>query len=215
MMGRSLTVAVGLALWCAGWAHATAVSTDDTFNLDFFDGWTPGASFTVTYSSTWSSSDEVGYTEGSFCPDKDWWSCICDPGVKLTVPDQPTPMPFNANDPPPIVITSDGTFNENYINVGPNIAEIVFSTTDFNPAATYTCSSPEENNPLLQFFQFCGFKVVDPPGTPDTLYIEFGDPINTVGITSATPEPSQDVLLAIAVGAVAMVQRIRSRRANG
>lgn len=194
---------LGFVLLCAGWAHAQ--SSDDTFNLDFFasDGaWIPGASFDVTSSDTSLSIYQArrdGFTQNSFCPDGNWERCICDPGVKLQVPDQPPPTPFDVSTT--ITIGSDGTFDENFINVGPNIETFLLTTTDFNENETYTCSS--------DFFQFCGFKIT---GDAPILNVIFTDPINPNGISTAVPEPKQYILLLIALAGAVVVYRVRSRR---
>lgn len=208
MTVRRFSLAVGIAMLCAGLARASAISYD-TFNIDFFaenGSWNSDATFDVTSSSADESTS--GFTRNQFCPDHDWWKCICDPGIKFTVPDQPPPTPFDGSTT--ITLSSEGTFDADFINVGPNIKSVLFTTTDFNPDETYTCSSEYNNNPELRFFRFCGFEIT---GDAPTLNILFTDPI--APITSATPEPSQDVLLLIALGAVAIVQRRRARRSNG
>lgn len=187
-----------IMLWAAG-IQAAMLQPDDTFNVDFFasDGsWNPDAGFDLTTSSTWSSSDEYGYTQTQFCPNDDWERCICDPGVKFSVPDAPPPTPFDGTTT--FSLDNDGTFDQNFINVGPIIKTVIFTTTDFSDDETYTCSS--------DFFLFCGFKVFD-----NTLYIEFGDPKNPNGIATATPEPKEYVWLIIAAAAMTAVRRYRSR----
>lgn len=202
---RQFAFAVGLSVLCASGIRASMYQPppDDTFNLDFSAGdggsWEPGASFDATGSSTWSSSEENGYTPTQFCADGDWERCICDPGVKADVPDQPPPIPFDITTT--FTIGSDGTFDQDYINIGPNIETLIFTTTDFKTDETYTCSS--------DFFQFCGFKTYE-----GTLYIEFGDPINSNGITTATPEPRQYLWLILAAAGLIAVRRYRSRSAS-
>ncbi len=199
MGAKRFAIAVALAVLCAGGIRAEELQPDDTFNIDFFaeDGsWNANAGFGVTTTSTWSSSEEYGYTPTQFCPDGNWESCICDPGVKFSVPDQPPPAPFDGSTT--FTLSNTGTFDQDYINIGPNIETVVFTTTDFNKDDTYTCSS--------DFFQFCGFKMYE-----GTLYIEFGDPINPNGITSAAPEPKQYVLLILAAAAIIAARRYRSR----
>jgi len=197
MMGRYLILAVAGGLLCVGHAMATSY---DTFNVDFYaenGSWNSDAPFTLTSSSTDESTS--GFTPNSFCPDNDYWSCVCDPGIQLKVPDQPPPTPFNTSTT--FTLSDDGTFDQDYINVGPSIQSFLFTTTDFSDDVTYTCFSA--------YFKFCGFEITD--GTP-TLNILFTDPIEPIG--TATPEPTQDAFLLIALGAAAMVQRIRARRSN-
>jgi hypothetical protein len=202
MGARAFVFAIALSVLCAGAVRASVV--DDTFNVDFFaenGSWESDASFNAMAYSTWSSSDENGYTQNQFCPDNDWESCVCDPGVKVTVPDLPPPAPFDGS--ATFTLDDDGTFDQNYLNVGPNIETLIFSTTDFSTHDTYTCSSGEND-----FFQFCGFKIED-----NTLYIEFGDPANPNGITTATPEPKQYSWLILAAAGIFAVRLYRSRTA--
>jgi hypothetical protein len=201
MLGKCIVFLMGMA--ALGLVPAYAATSYDTFNVDFFadDGaaYIPGAVFDVQTNVDVSTQ---GFTQNQFCPDDNWEQCICDPGVKLLVPDQPPPTPFDGSTT--ITIGSNGTFTQDYINVGPNITDFLFTTTDFSSDVTYTCSS--------DFFRFCGFEVTD--GTP-TLNILFADPKNPNGISSAAPEPKLAALLLIALGAATMVQRLRARRANG
>jgi len=205
MSGKHLALAFASALLCVGRAHAIGVSYD-TFNVDFFEddgAWVPGADFQMTSNPDISTS---GF-HNNFCPSGDWWSCICDPGIKLTVPDPPPPpTPFDGSlTIGPIGL--DGTFTESFINDGPNINSLLFTTSDFTDDETYNCSSEFDDNPYEQFFRHCGFKLSE----TGSLEILFWDPIADI-TTAPTPEPGQDALLLLALGAAAMVQRIRARR---
>jgi hypothetical protein len=197
MAVKRFAVAVAFSMLCAGVVRADMLQPDDTFTVDFFaenGSWESDASFNAVASSTF----QYGFTQNQLCPDGDWERCICDPGVKVNVPDPPPPpLTFDGST---MFSLTDGTFDQNYINNGPDFTTLIFSTMDFEKDETYTCSS--------DFFEFCGFKVED-----NTLYIEFSDPKNHIGVTTApTPEPRQYVWLLIAGAGVVALRRYRSRR---
>jgi fucose permease len=83
MTGKRFALAIGCALLCA--AGQAKAASYDTFNIDFFataDGasfWESNAVFTVTSNS--SDESTSGFTQNSFCPDDNYWECVCDPGL--------------------------------------------------------------------------------------------------------------------------------------
>jgi hypothetical protein len=206
-------MAVAFCMLGSTWAQASTIAPNPFgpyFNIQLYadDGssWAAGEVFTVTAtdtSLTTLQADQEGFTENQFCPDGDWESCTCDPGVKAEGGSDP--IQFNLDEPAgtyTITTGSNGTATADYVNVGPNIQTLMLSTTITTEQEneTYSCSS--------DLFQYCGFKITGDP----TLGIIFTDPIYAGGIPTAVPEPTPDLLLLIALGGVIVAPRIRARR---
>jgi hypothetical protein len=203
MSAKRYVIAAGFAMLCAGWAQAATVPPPSPYFDVSLDGWSSDELFDVTANSTFSPSEENGFSQNELCPSGDWEKCIChDPGARLTTGGDP--IPFNANVGATITTNDEGDADVDYVNVGPNLETVLFTTTITNPDKLYTCSS--------NVFGFCGFEISGPAGA-ETLNILFTDPLNPGGIPTATPEPAQSALMLIALGGMVVVQRIRSRRA--
>jgi hypothetical protein len=93
-------------------------------------------------------------------------------------------------------------------NEGPPITSILITTIlptdELGPNNDYSCDGGA-------LFQACGFTITDPPGDTEQLNIYFYDPYNANGIVTATPEPSQWIILALAFAGIIAV---RARKAT-
>jgi hypothetical protein len=202
MSAKPFLVATGLALLCAGWVQASTVPPSPYFTIQL-TGWDGEEAFTATSNSTFSPSEEDGFSQNVLCPADDW-ECLChDPRAILNGGGDPIDFDGSYN----FQTNADGNVTLQFENVGPNIESFLITTT-ITPAQegeTFTCSS--------NLFAFCGFE--DPAGAAgETLEILFTDPINPFGIPTAAPEPSQYAVLLLAlVGGIA-AHRIRAQRAR-
>jgi|ERR1700722_10500334 len=203
MSVKRFLLVTGFALLCTGLAQAATLPPPSPYFTVTMTGWAPDESFLATSNSTFTLSEEDGYTQNMLCPPNDW-ECKCyDP--RSTLNGGGDPIDFDGSYG--FTTNANGDATLQFLNVGPNIETFLITTTitEAQEGETFTCSS--------NLFEFCGFK--DPPGASgETLDILFTDPVNPGGIPTATPEPAQYALLLIAFGGIVVAHRIRSQRAT-
>ncbi len=89
-------------------------------------------------------------------------------------------------------------------NEGPPITSILITTilptSELGENNDYSCDGGA-------LFQSCGFTITDPPDEPtETLNIYFYNPYSADGIVTATPEPSQWIILLLAFAGIIAVR---------
>jgi hypothetical protein len=182
-----LVAAVGLL--CSTWAQAD--SAHYVINLE---GWDDPESFTFIPNPVLPPPDTINpcLPVGDICGDA---------SIRLSSGGGSTPedgvFTFNSDQ-------ADANGNLFFENTGPLIssAEITTTLTADQLGEFFSCSGGD-------IFQDCGF--IQPTNT-DTLNIYFYDPYNN-GILSATPEPSQWIILLLAFAGI-IVARTRKGSAN-
>lgn len=205
MRAKHLVLATGFALLCAGWVQADSI-VPGHFTVDLNDmpgvdqgGWGAETLFTDTVNTITSTR---GFT-ANICvdtdasePNGDEPDCDDDPHMVVNNGghSEPFPSSFNADE-------NGGGIFDFQNDSGSPYTDILFTTT-FVPGKSYTCAS--------DIFSFCGFEVIHEANGPDQLEILF------IGgsVPVATPEPSEYLFILVASGAVALVHRLRSRRAS-
>jgi hypothetical protein len=190
----------GFALLGAAWARADSIPIPGHFTINLNDlgqtdkgGWGANNFFSDTVSTV---VGHPGFKRGSFnhCHGEVEEEVGCDdPYISINKGGHSRPFghTFHAD--------QNGGGILDFLDVGPPITDILI-TTNFifgDTVDTYVCDS--------DIFMFCGFK--NDNGKLEILF--------TSGtIPTATPEPSQGILLLIFFGALLVVHRIRSRKVS-
>lgn len=193
-------------------------------------------------SCTWAQADSVPPDDGHYLIDLESWDADLNfnfmPNQGTPPPDISTCLPVGAICGDASIridngggsTGEDGNFSFNSGPAGtcgpnaPTLAcETLFFDNEGEPITSILITTILPTSELGQFndyscdggalFQSCGFTITDPPGDTETLNIYFYNPFIANGIITATPEPSQWIVLVLAFAGIIAV-RARKQFAN-